>query len=137
MLLQMDFPKKRGEPFSCIQFQTKSRGALKCLALENHMIHGCCPVLESKIRSGKCYICIYRHLFHVPEGLFSEIFDKIEWHEIKQNTRSSTCLKIKIQEVKYLMIKLLILLLGSCPGCVLLEFVTSLFLIIVLNCAND
>ena len=27
MLLQMDFPQKRGELFSCIQFQTKSRGA--------------------------------------------------------------------------------------------------------------
>ena len=44
MLLQMDFPQKRGELFSCIQFQTKSRGAQKCLALENHMIHSCCPV---------------------------------------------------------------------------------------------
>ena len=56
---------------------------------------------------------IYIDLFHVPTGLFREMFNKIECHEIKQNKKKkgSTCLKIKIQEVrliKYLMIKLFI-----------------------------
>ena len=53
MLLQMDFPQKGGEPFSGIQAQTKSRGAQKCLALENHTTYCCCPILESKISSGE------------------------------------------------------------------------------------
>lgn len=45
-------------------------------------------------------------------GLCNEVFNKIEGHEIKQNTRSSKSLKIKIQEVrinKCLVIKLLLL----------------------------